>query len=133
MEFVRREPLDLQVPHRRLEAEHAEGVQILRDHGRHDGPIVIEIEPQRRATAVGVHVVEVLGHEGGIIDDRLGGHKRPRPRNVIDIARVMLVERHETDRRPRTQRNVDEAFGHIALAAVRDGVAFEIDRAAETG
>ena len=110
----------------------------LEDERRRDRPIVVQIDLQRRARAVGVDAVEVflgirvvVDGDGRNAEARIAGISALAG-YVVDIARVMLAPGHDADCDVVRQRHVDVALGGVAFAAMRHGVALHVIGGRET-
>ena len=98
---------------------------------RGDRPIVVEVDAQRGARAIGVDSVVIILDERGVVHRDPGGREGQAARDIVDIAGVMPVPHHEPRRDVARQRHVDEAFAGIAEPAVRNAVKLELHRAVD--
>ena len=126
MILVRQEPVDIEVALAGFVAEHARRPHVLGHKGWRHGPVVIDVVLQGDAPADRIDLVEVLLHQTGIAERRAGKGEGPRGEGVVDIARIMFGEADDAHRSVRRERNIDEAFGDAALAAVIDRVSGHI-------
>ena len=106
-----------QVAHGRVVTGAAVGLLVLAHDLRGDGPVVVEVDAQRGARAVGVGlVVIVLGQRlvvGGDAGRRIGAGAA----DVVDIAGVVFFPAHQAHRSALADRDIDHAIDHVADAA----------------
>ncbi len=141
----------LQIVEFPLHVEHAVVAGILvHDRGR-DRPILVEVDLERGATAIGARIVEILFDDIVIVDaeavldaadcDRVTGFGLgirigfgdrvaaigPRPGHIVDETRIALIKSAGAERHAVADRQVDHAFQAAAHAAVRDLVDLAVD------
>ncbi len=117
----------------RIEVRDIEGAQLwifreqpvgllpLPHHRRSDRPVVVQVDLQRRAATIRIRIVVAAlsvrrrGRAAGrrrtrIRDADAGDGKRNRPRDVIDITRIVLGPTDHAHGRVGAERDVDEAL-----------------------
>ncbi len=120
----------LQVADRRVEGEVAVGVLHLAHDLRRDRPVVVQIDLERGAAALGLDVVVILLHQLRVVERDAGSREGHRAVDVVDVTRILLVPADQAHGGAIGERDVDEAFEVVTRAAVIDGVAFEVVAAA---
>ena len=129
---VGREFVDIEVAGARVEAERALGFLVLREQRRGHRPVVVEFDAERDAAAIGVDRVEVLLHEGPVVDRQVVGRigvgqgVGPAFQRVVDIAAVADIIGHHADRDTFAERRVEEALDAAADTALAELVEIEI-------
>ena len=112
-------------------AESANALLFLHLHDRGEGPVVVQLNPQRSARTGGVDGVVVVLDVGGVVDGEVISRRARIARvgagagDVIDPAGLLHLPAHQAHCSLLADGHVDEALGHIALATVVDGVAFQ--------
>src|SRR5579863_4746719 len=98
----------------------------LSHHGRRDGPVVVEVDLERGARAVGLHGVVIAarvhwranaarGRWGGVGNAWVAGHRLGKlPGYIVDEAGVVLAPGDQPHGRTRRNRHVDEPFRNVA-------------------
>ena len=126
------EAIDLQVAKLGIEEEHAVRLHVLVHKGRSCGPIVGQINLERRASAKDGLVIGILLFEPGIGDCDVGNGVginvvSTAAEDIVDEASVMFVKGNSAKSDSIAQRNVDHAFHLAANATFGDTVDFTID------
>ena len=140
----REEAVDFKVTERGIVTEVPVALEVLVQHRRRYGPVVVEVDLQCSATAVSRRVVEVFLHKVVVVDadpveiaandiavaiaDRRPA-VGPAAGDVVDIARIMLDIAHCAERDPVGDGEIDHPLELATLAAVGDGVDLAVDAA----
>ena len=140
---VGREVGDLEIAELRVDQEIPVGPLVLVDDVGRDAPVVVEGDPQRRAAAIGLDVVEVVLDEPSVVHGQRVIRRRrdervrvvelegARFQDVVDVAAVLLVEGDQADRDLLVDRNVDIALDEPARRAVGEPVDLAFDAGGE--
>lgn len=108
-------------------AERAVRLLVLAHDLRRHGPAVVQVDLERRARSKRVGVVVIVLHERGVVDRAAPTREGARGGHVVDVAWVVRGPPDEADRSTLRDRNIDEALGAVALVAVGDRVAIEVE------
>ena len=123
----------LELAEPRFLGERAAGDLALGHDLRRDRPIIVEVDAQRGARAIGLDVVVILFRQVEIVERDARRGEGQRARHVVDIARVLAVPADHARRDVGGDGQVDEPFAGVAEIAVGDLVQLQIYRPVGAG
>ena len=107
---------------------------LIDDRGR-NRPVIVEIDFQRGAAAIGFDIVVVIFDQRAVVDREVGGRiaiiegKRAGAGDIVDISASLVVKRRDAERSILADRQIDVTFGSTAEIALAEFVALQIDAA----